>query len=405
MWLHVRAFDGDGRVAFESGRYVFATADLLDDPHRKVWETLHGLTAPWAAALGLPAGASFHLVLNDTVVKDNRIPPRGFTNAAFAAFGGAPAAASYADGQYWDDTTYPVGDAVVAADVILYYQTTSKEYVEFLRDENPNSAAGPILFDLWDQIDRSTPVEMTRLRVESRAKRVRACQKAVAKAQKKLWKAYTREWQRCYETEAGGHTCDAATRDARVAEAEAALAAALGGEEDGACAAKDLTPQSIGHPSVCPVPCAAAITLHALSDLAACTQCMVESLSGAAFASSYGVAPPEVPNGRLSGGTLDCQHDLGRAAVMLAGDWAGAVAACQRKQPLDPRDVRRDCESESAAAVDKAQARSTKAITRCESELARLPGCAEAGDPAATATCFDETIGPVAPGYARVAYP
>ena len=30
MWLHVRAFDADRAVVFESGRYVFATADLIE---------------------------------------------------------------------------------------------------------------------------------------------------------------------------------------------------------------------------------------------------------------------------------------------------------------------------------------------------------------------------------------
>jgi hypothetical protein len=405
MWLHVRAFDAKGQVAFESGRYVFATADLLADPQLKVWETLHGLTGPWAAALGLPAGESFHLVLNDTVVKDNRIPPRGFTNAAFAVFGGAPVGAAYADGQHWDDTTYPVGAGVVAADVVLYYQTTSKEYVEFLRDENTTNAAGPILFDLWDQIDRSTPVELARVRVETRANGVRRCQKAVAKAQKKLWKTYTREWQRCFEVEAEGRSCDGAARDARLASAEAALAAALGGAADAACAGKDFTPQTIGHPSVCPVPCGAAITLHDLPDLAACTRCMVEALGGAALEASYGVTPPAVPNTRFSGTTLACQRDLGDAAVTLANGWASAVASCQRKQPLDPREPRRDCESEAAGAVEQAQSKAHKAITRCEAALDDLPGCAEGGTANAAAECVDATIGAVAPGYAQVAYP
>ena len=50
-------------------------------------------------------GPSFHFVLNNKVFKDNRIPPRGFTNAAYAEFGGGPTSDySYADGQYWDET-------------------------------------------------------------------------------------------------------------------------------------------------------------------------------------------------------------------------------------------------------------------------------------------------------------
>lgn len=404
MWLHVRAFDGKGRILFESGRYVFETADLLADPHLKVWETFHGLSPGWAAQLGRPAGESFHLVLNDTIVKDNRIPPRGFTNAAFAVFGGAPVGATYADEQHWDDTTYPVGDAV-AADVVLFYQTTSKEYVEFLRDENTTNAAGPILFDLWDQVDRSTPVEMARLRVETRPKPVRACQKAVAKAQKRFWKAWTREWQACFEIEAEGRTCDADARDTRLAEAEAALADAVGGAGDRKCAGKDLPPASLGHPSVCPVPCGATVTLHGPGDLASCTRCMTDALAGAAFTASYGIRPPDVPSRRLSGDTLDCQHALGRAALALANEWAAAVASCQRKQPLDPREPRRDCTAEAAAKVEHAQAKATKALARCEAELPRLPGCADAGDSDDASACYAELIGPVAPGQAQVPFP
>ena len=46
---------------------------------------LPGLSPALAAALGQPAGKSFHFVLNDIIVKDNRIPPRGYTLAAFEA--------------------------------------------------------------------------------------------------------------------------------------------------------------------------------------------------------------------------------------------------------------------------------------------------------------------------------
>jgi Xaa-Pro aminopeptidase len=54
-----------------------------------VYEIKQGLTPELAAALGKDPGESFHFVLNNTTVKDNRIPPRGFTNAAYADFGGA----------------------------------------------------------------------------------------------------------------------------------------------------------------------------------------------------------------------------------------------------------------------------------------------------------------------------
>ena len=101
MWLHVRAFDAERNVVFESGRYVFSTATLVGyraapadpdyDPHLHVWEAEQGMSPDVAAAVGLPAGRSFHLVLNNVRLKDNRIPPRGFTNAAAGC--GCPSAA------------------------------------------------------------------------------------------------------------------------------------------------------------------------------------------------------------------------------------------------------------------------------------------------------------------------
>lgn len=147
MWLHVRALDAKRTVVFESGRYVFSTATLVGyraapadpdyDPHLRIWEAEQGMSPDVATAVGLPAGRSFHLSLNNVRLKDTRIPPRGFTNAAFAAIDAEPVGGTYADGQYWDEVAYPVGAGAVRAEVTLYYQTASREYVEFLRDRTP----------------------------------------------------------------------------------------------------------------------------------------------------------------------------------------------------------------------------------------------------------------------------
>ena len=135
MWLNVKFFDKDGNVVKESGAYDFTTAVLTVDGEAKVYEAKFGLDAAAAALTGLPEAESFHFVLNNKVYKDNRIPPLGFTNAAFAAFGGAPVGATYADGQNWDETTYAAPSDALTAQVTLYYQSASKEYIEFLRDQ------------------------------------------------------------------------------------------------------------------------------------------------------------------------------------------------------------------------------------------------------------------------------
>jgi len=149
IWLNVRAFDSGDVLVYESGAYDFGTGELGHDHDAKIYHIEPGTSTRLGAALGIPAGPSFHFVLNDTVFLDNRIPPRGFTNAAFETVQSPPVAHTYADGQYWDDTHYalPVGTASV--EVNLYYQSISKEYVEFLRDENTTDTYGQQLYDAW----------------------------------------------------------------------------------------------------------------------------------------------------------------------------------------------------------------------------------------------------------------
>ena len=166
IWLHVEAFDAGAQTVFESGAYDFATAELEHDVQAKIYEIEPGLSPGLASALGLSAGPSFHFVLNDTIYLDNRIPPRGFTNANFAAIQSPPVAHTYADGQYWDDTTYFLPVEATSATVTLYYQTVSKEYVEFLRDANTTNSAGQDLYNAWAANGMSTPVAMVQATVD-----------------------------------------------------------------------------------------------------------------------------------------------------------------------------------------------------------------------------------------------
>ncbi|MFM9145110.1 MAG: hypothetical protein ACKORL_07060, partial [Phycisphaerales bacterium] len=100
------------------------------------------------------------LALANRKFKDNRIPPRGFTNAAFSADGCAPVGTTYDDGQHWDDTLFPVPAGAVRAVATLYYQTSSREYMEFLRDGNSTTLEGQLAFDLWEMFGKSAPVDM-----------------------------------------------------------------------------------------------------------------------------------------------------------------------------------------------------------------------------------------------------
>lgn len=157
VWLSVRFRDAAQTIVAESGVYNANTATLLTDAELKVYECKPGLDVVVAGLVGTTPGPSFHFVLNNRVYKDNRIPPRGFTNAAFATFGGTPVGATYADGQHWDVTPYGIPDSAVTAEVALYYQSTTREYVEFLRDHNVTNDTGEILHKLWLNYGQSPP--------------------------------------------------------------------------------------------------------------------------------------------------------------------------------------------------------------------------------------------------------
>ena len=129
----MKFYDNNDDLVAERGYYDMVTA-ILSGSDTKVYETEQVIGAEVAAATNLPVSTHFHLSLAIETLHDNRIPPRGFTNAAFSAAGAAPVAYTYADGQYWDNTDYAIPANAVKAAVSFYYQTSSMEYMEFLRD-------------------------------------------------------------------------------------------------------------------------------------------------------------------------------------------------------------------------------------------------------------------------------
>ncbi|MDA1008046.1 MAG: dockerin type I repeat-containing protein [Planctomycetota bacterium] len=159
MWINVRFLNGAGATIQESGAYNFATGTLID--HTAKEYGAHMVTAgSVAAAANLPNPTDFHIALLNKTSKDNRIPPRGFTNAAYAAFGGAPVGAVYVDGQYWDDTAYAIPAGATDTVVTVYHQTSTREYMEFLRDANTTDGTGLTAYNLWVTLGMSAPVDM-----------------------------------------------------------------------------------------------------------------------------------------------------------------------------------------------------------------------------------------------------
>ncbi|HEX4955580.1 MAG TPA: hypothetical protein VF017_19495 [Thermoanaerobaculia bacterium] len=190
MWLQVTARDAVGNAFWQSGAYDAATGVLTQDPQIKIYQTERGIwNRNGTNECDFTDGASnpiFHFVLNNCIALDNRIPPAGFSGGSDLET--RPVGYTYpetAPGSgilvNYDDTTYqiPVPGGLVAPITIearLLYQTVSKEYVEFLRDEavtnnfpddcisrttgTPTMSRGELLHDIWTRRGRAAPTPM-----------------------------------------------------------------------------------------------------------------------------------------------------------------------------------------------------------------------------------------------------
>jgi hypothetical protein len=204
MFLNLKFFDSGGNQISEinpysplvtskdaNGNEVYVSGGVLTKTDEKlVWECdmSSNLTGE---------DHSFHFALATSRYKDNRIPPKGFDTTkmydrlAQPRWEGADApnyftAAEYAGG--YDDVAITKPTGTVSWYATLYYQTTSKEYIEFLRDEINGDAStlssptpsgetnayivqtdpffsnlkgwGNAIWDLWLHNGGAAPVEM-----------------------------------------------------------------------------------------------------------------------------------------------------------------------------------------------------------------------------------------------------
>ncbi len=167
MWLNVRFLGAGGKLVGEIGAYgekddrimgrAVKAPTLLDGAGTVVYEVLPGLSEAAAKKHGKRAGHSFHFVLNDVIVKDNRIPPEGFDNAKFKEHLCEPIGKEYADGQFWDDVEFDVPAGAKRVAVRLMYQSMSWEYLKFLVEENRTDDSGRKLYEVWGRTGKCPP--------------------------------------------------------------------------------------------------------------------------------------------------------------------------------------------------------------------------------------------------------
>jgi hypothetical protein len=212
MWLNIKWYDGGGALLREDGAYGTTTVTLngqpvqvdtlldLNDPNSKIYETHPGMTQEWAAqliALGYsedlvlsydritgevehtlgelanePPGSyfkTFHFVLNNTVVKDNRIPPYGMDyeearvrNALPVPddqYGDPGPAGTY---NYWDEFPLNSPPGAKTATIDMLYQPTSWEYIQFLYLANTGeipflAEQGEYMLEAWQNTGMAAP--------------------------------------------------------------------------------------------------------------------------------------------------------------------------------------------------------------------------------------------------------
>jgi hypothetical protein len=218
MWLNTRWYDSNNNLLREDGRYgnkqvqvgpySITIQTLLNpqDPNSRLWAIESGITQEWALELvgmgfdpstplkfdsttsavlqtlgGLASEApgttfpSFHFTLNNTVIRDNRIPPylldhdeakeRNCRPVPHTLYGDPGAGGVY---NHYDEIALNPPSGAARADIRLVYQTISFEYIQFLYLANDGSvpflaSAGLDLAKAWYQTGMSTPEIMAQI--------------------------------------------------------------------------------------------------------------------------------------------------------------------------------------------------------------------------------------------------
>jgi len=225
MWLNVRWYDAQDALVREDGAYGPLVDDQqnpvqvidpateqpvqvqsildLEDPNTKIYEAHYGMTQEWATqllTLGKPASLAlaydrtdgsvthtlgdlgaqapgtsvetFHFVLNNTVVKDNRIPTwqmqydearkRNSLPVPPDQYGDPGPGGAY---DHYDEVALHPPANAVRGEIDLLYQPTSWEYIQFLYLANDGSIAflddeGENILEAWIHTGMAAPHTM-----------------------------------------------------------------------------------------------------------------------------------------------------------------------------------------------------------------------------------------------------
>lgn len=217
MWINIKWYDEGNHLIYENGAYgpigrnvqdlngvSHSVNSIINPSSTVVYEVKMGLTKEWAYKLineygynpnlilsynrlndeaehtlgelaNSPDGTafhSFHFVLNNKVIEDNRIPPYGFSYDLAKErqslpvpenqFGNPGPGGTY---NHWDEKLFPIPQNAFSAQIRVYYQPTSWEYIQFLWLANDQQdpflgSEGINILDAWLNTGQAQPLEL-----------------------------------------------------------------------------------------------------------------------------------------------------------------------------------------------------------------------------------------------------
>ncbi|NUP08892.1 MAG: hypothetical protein HOW73_22825 [Polyangiaceae bacterium] len=160
-WISLVLVDADGAQHVLTGGYEPATGAIQQEPPTHVYQAVHGR---WDAP-SRAASRDEHLVLHDSIVSDTRIPPLGFGPSAITmptgeiAFQDSTGAWTNIDEATFTVVAPPgLAAAGYTLEARIQYQSMTRDYIEFLRDENGTNDAGEVLSSIYESTDEAPPI-------------------------------------------------------------------------------------------------------------------------------------------------------------------------------------------------------------------------------------------------------
>jgi hypothetical protein len=161
-WIGVTLVGAGMKETPLAGGYDLATGTIQQTPAIHIYRAEHGA---WDGMKGV---AESHLALHDMIISDTRIPPAGFKATATTT---PTSEIDFSDGnggykssdEVTLDLTWPsdaAGEVTISAR--LYYQSMTREYVEFLKSANVTNTKGDELATVFQATGEGAPLVIAR---------------------------------------------------------------------------------------------------------------------------------------------------------------------------------------------------------------------------------------------------